>query len=231
MRLIYENGRQVGSEPVGFYVYLWRHDDVDRYVGKGVNRRWAAHINHDPDDNNQRKYRYFSQRVAEMACLILAEGLASEEKMADRETAEIDLRGLMKDGTGPLLNDRRGGEFRGRRPRGSQKVNDHVIAWRACKHFPLNAKLEILSPVNPWRDNSPGGAFYAKVLTARPATIADAIHLSGMKPGPAQGHLRWLYTWGDYIAINGARHSVERTGSYRNGFGRGAVDLGPAVDA
>jgi hypothetical protein len=39
------------------------------------------------------------------------------------------------------------------------------------------------------------------------AVLASAAQ-AGFKPGIAQGHLRWLYTGGNYMLINGALHSA-----------------------
>ena len=75
MRLIYERDQRVGPDPVGYYVYLWRHGDIDRYVGKGANGRWAAHTKRGRNDSNQPKSRYFKEHLPEMTCFIIAEGL------------------------------------------------------------------------------------------------------------------------------------------------------------
>jgi hypothetical protein len=109
MRLIYEKGKQVGENPKGYHVYLWRHGDVDRYIGRSSDpKRWKFHTK-GIADHNMRKVEYFCAHVAtEMSCLVIAELLQSEEAAADLEVVEIDRRGLVNIGTGTLLNDRRG---------------------------------------------------------------------------------------------------------------------------
>lgn len=34
MRIVFQNGKQVGTDPINHYVYLWRHGEIDCYVGK-----------------------------------------------------------------------------------------------------------------------------------------------------------------------------------------------------
>jgi hypothetical protein len=110
MRIVFANGKQVGTHPVNHYVYLWRHGEVDRYVGKGVNDRWAAHTRPNPDDPNDRnepKSRYFLAHWREMTCHVIAESLRPDEAN-ERETIEIRSRGYATNGTGTLLNAKRG---------------------------------------------------------------------------------------------------------------------------
>jgi hypothetical protein len=207
MRLIYEGGQTVGPEPVGYYVYLWRHHGADRYVGKGVNGRWLAHAVPMPNDSNQRKYRYFRDHIAEMSCFIIAEGL-SELEAFQREIEEIDHRGFAASGTGTLLNDRRGSSMGPRRSEGPRTAKEHVDAWRAQPLFPREAAIRFLSDVNPWGANVPGREFYKTVLAKRPATVGEMLDLAavaGWRAVQAQGHLRWLYTRGDYVEIDGKR--------------------------
>jgi hypothetical protein len=53
MRLIYDCGQQVSPDPVGCYVYLWRHGGVGRYVGKGIHGRWREHLKPKRNDANK----------------------------------------------------------------------------------------------------------------------------------------------------------------------------------
>lgn len=203
MRLIYEGGQKIGYDPIGYYVYLWRHGDIDRYVGKGVNDRWLSHATPQPNDNNQRKYRYFRDNLGEMSCLIIAEGLAEQDAFL-REIADIDRRGLAT-----LVNHRRGSNGPGvRRGKGTKYVSttNHHHACVTCPDFPHGASLRFLRGDNPWGIGSPGREFYAVLLNKQPATIGEALDfaaIAGWKAKEAMKHLRWLYTWGDYIAIDG----------------------------
>ncbi len=97
-------------------------------------------------------------------------------------------------------------------PRGGEAVGtstkgQHILDYRAQPAFPVTAKLALVSTVNPWRANSPGHAFYVKVLALKPATVKSAIDLGakmGLKAGMVQAHLRWLYTWGGaYLSVDG----------------------------
>jgi hypothetical protein len=208
MRLIYEGGQKVGPDPVGCYVYLWRHDDIDRYVGKGVSGRWADHATPDRNDRNQRKYHYFCEHGHEMTCHILAEGLGRWE-VAPRELDEIRSRGFLADGSGTLLNDPKARRVTAPRMRNEgerrHQTTQHYLDFKAVS-LPETATLEYLSDRNPWNMNTGGHPFYALILEKRPTTIGGALDLSvaaGWKKKQAYDHLRWLYTWGDYIAIDG----------------------------
>jgi hypothetical protein len=103
----------------------------------------------------------------------------------------------------------------------------HVVHWRAQPAFDPASTLQLTSAHNPWRPNAPGYAFYAQVLAPlglEPTTVQAvlaAAHTAGFKPGVAQGHLRWLYTWGNYMLVNGALHPAFG--------GNGAVVEAPAI--
>jgi hypothetical protein len=117
MRLIYERGQRIGPDPADFYVYLWTHDGVARYIGKGVNGRWADHLTPKRGDFPL-KYRYFLKYLSEMACSIMADRL-SEDEAAQLEIERINHHGFLADGSGTLLNARGGfhGPRRTRAPR------------------------------------------------------------------------------------------------------------------
>jgi hypothetical protein len=85
----------------------------------------------------------------------------------------------------------------------------HTAAWRAHKAFPLGATITMLTNTPRWRPGSRGADFYAKVLSQGPATVGDAIVLGkkfGYSPGRVQSFLRFLYTWGDQVEIDGQRY-------------------------
>jgi hypothetical protein len=88
----------------------------------------------------------------------------------------------------------------------------HVVHWRAQTAFDLNATLQLTSAHNPWRPTAPGFAFYNAVLAplglseTTVGAVIESAGKAGYKAGVAQGHLRWLYTWGNYMLIGGALH-------------------------
>jgi hypothetical protein len=88
----------------------------------------------------------------------------------------------------------------------------HVVHWRAQTAFDLNATLQLTSAHNPWRPTAPGFAFYNAVLAplglseTTVGAVIESAAKAGYKAGVAQGHLRWLYTWGNYMLIGGALH-------------------------
>jgi hypothetical protein len=171
MRLIYARDQRVGPDPVGYYVYLWRHDEIDRYVGKGANGRWVAHAKPDRNDANQRKYRYFLKHLPEMTCFIIAEGLAAEADVGELEIAEIDLRGLEADGTGTLLNDRRGSVINGPRgrPQGHPTPSSALHQAEAARPFhPERGALARRSCL----DRQPEEAGIARGVVSQPLSAA-----------------------------------------------------------
>jgi hypothetical protein len=223
MRLIYQNGQQVGHSPVGHYVYLWRAGENARYVGKAIanqnHQRWKDQLKSDRNDDNQRKMRYFRRFGNVMSCFIIAEGLVTEAELAERETMEINQRGITVTGTGPLLNARGGSAFyEPRAAWGERKapVSRHHTDWVAQPDFAFDATIRYINPNNAWGllgrgPNGRGYQFHVKVLTRRPSTVQQAIDFGeevGLKPREVQEHLRWLYTWtgsahGPFIEIDG----------------------------
>ena len=125
MRIVFQNGKQVGTDPINHYVYLSPPGEIDCYVGKGVKGRWLAHTrpNRDnPNDRNEPKSRYFLAHSSEMTCYIIAEALRTGEAN-ERETVEIRRRGYAADRTGTLLNAKRDGSIAraARKPAGSRE--------------------------------------------------------------------------------------------------------------
>jgi hypothetical protein len=120
------------------------------YVGRGTGHRWKAHAKPKPNDSNQRKSKYFGNYGPEAA---------------DREVAEIDQRGLQVDGTGTLLNDRRGSAIYG--SRGKRAFTDLPVPtqrWMIRKRqpIPLTAILRRAGPAltgNPKRSGCPGAVY------------------------------------------------------------------------
>jgi hypothetical protein len=211
-RLIYQNDRQVGADPEGSYVYLWRHGATDRYVGKGVNGRWAYHLTEGVNaDTNRPKARYFAEHGAAMECRIVAEGL-TETEAAKVELAEINARGLLADGTGTLLNSYRGSVVYGpRRPKG-ERLADPRSTWermkaRIAQGINMNARIRRLAPTIGRNPKSPNCAGYAFIELYPPAgetiSIADMLEIGrkhGFKDRSSLMHTAWDIEKG-YIAI------------------------------
>src|SRR5262245_51022286 len=100
-------------------------------------------------------------------------------------------------------------------PQGKASAGAHVMAWRGCAPLAPTATLAWApgyTPVNPWRPHTPGAAFYTAVLaptlaagngTATVQAVIAAGATAGLKAAAVQGHLRWLYTWGPWLTVNG----------------------------
>jgi hypothetical protein len=207
MRLIYARGQRVGPDPVGCYVYLWRHGEIDRYVGKGANGRWAAHTKPDRNDSNQHKYRYFLNHLPEMACFIIAEGLAAEADVGELEIAEINRRGLEADGTGTLLNDRRGSVING--PRGKRDLKDTTLPYQRYIKlkrqgpFTPNAVLWRAGRAltgNPKKPGSPGASYLNHYPPPGETTTVGEMLAKGRADGfrdkDQHAHLGWDFVHG-----------------------------------
>jgi hypothetical protein len=175
---------------VGYYVYLWRHSVIDRYVGKGTGNRWAAHAKAGTY-STQRKDDYFGQHLSEMTCFIIVEGMTAEAGAAEREITEIDQRGLEVYGTGTLLNDRRGSVING--PRGRRDPQNLPIQnqlWKrlmARGRFTPNAILWRIGAALIGNPKKPGsrGALYLELYppSRQTTTVAELLG----------GHLKWDY--------------------------------------
>jgi hypothetical protein len=90
-------------------------------------------------------------------------------------------------------------------------VVKHKIAWRKCKNFDMDATVHVISSHNPWRPGSRAWKLFELVLRVKPVTTIRDIITDAMAAGYADdtdvmSHLRWLYTWGDFLEINGQRY-------------------------
>jgi hypothetical protein len=88
---------------------------------------------------------------------------------------------------------------------GGNTLSARHVADKVCVCDPA-ASVEWVVPAsdeNPWRPDAEGHLWFTGMSKRRPATVAEVNALGGTKNYPAEGHLRWLYTWGDYIKING----------------------------
>jgi hypothetical protein len=198
MRLIYADGRRVGPDPKGHYVYLWR-DDADRYVGRGVNGRWAAHLKFGAQSSNQIKGKYFVDNAAKLSCYILAEGLPDEGASATIEMDEI----VRRRAGGTLLNDKNGSAFYGRAAPG-KRTTPHtpqyqvVLDSRKKGHITPNALLRRAGRAlngNPKKAGS-GGARYIDLYppAGQVITVGD-MYARGRAEGFTDGNNRGNQVW------------------------------------
>lgn len=86
----------------------------------------------------------------------------------------------------------------------------HKIAWRKCKNFDLDATVVLISSHNPWRPGSRAWDLFELVLRKKPMTTVGGIledaNAIGYYREDTMSHLKWLYTWGDFIEVNGQRY-------------------------
>ncbi|HEY2243433.1 MAG TPA: hypothetical protein VGH47_04315 [Xanthobacteraceae bacterium] len=203
-RLIYEKGLRVGPDPAGHYVYLWSHDGVARYVGRGRENargrpRWLAHATPKVNASNQPWRLYSEKHVREMSCSIVAEGRDDESAAADIEAAEIARHGLLKDETGTLLNDKRGSAFYGRVGKGQRTStypgHQEWVKIRNAGRFPLDAVLRRVVHGNPKKPGSPGAAYIELYPQPGETIIVREIYERGRAKGltdaQQHNHLSW----------------------------------------
>jgi hypothetical protein len=84
----------------------------------------------------------------------------------------------------------------------------HAARWKAQRDFDLGASIEFVADDNPWQLDTDGHRFGDVMLSVRPARVAGVIELSRIAfhpplKYPVQGHLRWWYTLGEFIKIDG----------------------------
>jgi hypothetical protein len=85
-----------------YYLYIWYHHDIPRYVGLSCTRdRWKNHLKNNP--GRPHKNDYFLQYGPEMNCVIVLEDLTWEQGCFIEEWFCRQF-GLMCDGNGTLLN-------------------------------------------------------------------------------------------------------------------------------
>jgi hypothetical protein len=86
----------------------------------------------------------------------------------------------------------------------------HATAFRRCKPFDLSASVRVISTHNPWRPNSRAYNLFEQVLRVKTTTtiagILEDAEAIGYYRADVMRHLRWLYTWGDFIENNGVRY-------------------------
>lgn len=92
----------------------------------------------------------------------------------------------------------------------------HKIAFRRCKDFDRSAIVHLISSHNPWRPNALGFNLFEQVLRVKPITTIGEILQDAQAIGyyetETMKHLRWLFTWGDFIEVNGQRHFPKQPG-------------------
>lgn len=86
----------------------------------------------------------------------------------------------------------------------------HTKAWRKCEPFDLDATARLISSHNPWRPGARAWNLFEQVLRPKPVStvkqiVADAEAI-GYRRKDVERHLRWLYTWGDFLEISGQRY-------------------------
>ena len=90
----------------------------------------------------------------------------------------------------------------------------HKIAWRKCKNFPMGATVHLISSHNPWRPGSFAWPLF-DILRKKPMStvqeILDDAAEIGFYHEATMLNLKWLYTWGDFIEIDGQRYFPKQT--------------------
>jgi hypothetical protein len=86
----------------------------------------------------------------------------------------------------------------------------HKIAFRNQGNFALTDTVHVISTHNPWRPKSRAWNLFEFVLRPKLVTtvgeILDEANAIGYNRAEVMQHIRWLYTWGDFIEINGRRY-------------------------
>lgn len=86
----------------------------------------------------------------------------------------------------------------------------HVVAFRRCKPFDPRSSVRVISTHNPWRPNSRAWNLFEQVLRVKTNTtiggILEDAEAIGYYRADVMRHLRWLFTWGDFIEIDGMRY-------------------------
>lgn len=89
----------------------------------------------------------------------------------------------------------------------------HVEAFKRCPPFDTNATVRVLSTHNPWRPNAFGRNFFEAAIRGKGTTTVEQIYRDAEAIGYFRTDvarlLRWLYTWGDFVEIDGKRHFPE----------------------
>jgi hypothetical protein len=88
----------------------------------------------------------------------------------------------------------------------------HLKAARACPTWSRDTLVTILCNENPWkpRKNSKYGHQFGNAMletfpVGTTTSMGQLMALEAKHLGPykSQDHIKWLYTWGQFIAING----------------------------
>lgn len=89
----------------------------------------------------------------------------------------------------------------------------HKKAWRRCQDFPIDATIKLISSHNPWRPGSYSWPIFDLLRKKPMATIEEILNDCqeiGYPRSQAMESLKWLYTWGDFIEINGQRYFAKQ---------------------
>ena len=85
----------------------------------------------------------------------------------------------------------------------------HKIAFRRCRRLESEDRVKLISDHNPWRTDGLGYHLFESVLRPRQnqeMTVAEVQDIAERYQYPrpeTERHLRWLYTWGDFLELNG----------------------------
>jgi hypothetical protein len=216
MRLIHERGQDIpgAPKPIGYYVYLWVHNGVPCYVGKGMNPgRWRDHMKPNANDHNQLKYRYFRRFVSQMDCFI-TEAMIEADQCAF-ENAKIGEHGLRRERrAGTLVNDRNASALPSERGKGPKKENDWIYRlWRRVQkelrkegrsvvpNIAPNTILYRTTRDNPKPKNTPGAKYinccyppYGETMTV--AEVFAKGRKAGIKDRDQFEHITWDWPHG-----------------------------------
>jgi hypothetical protein len=208
-----------------FYSYVWFHGPVAIYVGKGCGPRYLKFVV--AGYNSVVALAYVRKHFKELECFFAASEITESASFAI-EHMLIGYFRLRSEG-GSLLNGKpgrlpapgSGADLSHLRQTASLAPlppnleplanGKHVLAWKRQPTFAPTDRLTLTTDNNPWAYNTPGYRFFEAVMRQRPATVADAISMAKAhdggkvrteRIGSAQGHLRWLYTWGPHLIVN-----------------------------
>ena len=95
-------------------------------------------------------------------------------------------------------------EYRSQPRPSPQEKSEHERRRAAQRPFSLKAKLELTTKYCPWHPRSEGALFHKILVERTPCTVEEIVlYARGITATRVQGHLRWLYTWGDYLKVDG----------------------------
>ena len=212
-----------------YYCYVWFHGQTAINVGKGCDNRYLDFVL-DESYNSDEARAYVRKYFKELECYFAVSDVTETASFAVEYHLIGHFKRRAEDGT--LFNISRG-QLRtpgggidlshlGRAAHVAAIPSSltplangkHVRVFKDQPPFAPSDTLTLMTDENPWGSNAntPGSRFFEVVMRQRPATVGDAIAISQQhdkgrakeeRIGGAQGHLRWLYTWGPFLMVNG----------------------------